>query len=116
MKKINYYFVLHIALLIFSLGSIASKLCSNEPFLSKKFIIYFVLLMSSLVIYAFIWQIVLKKIPLMVAYSNKGITIIWSMLIGYLFFKEKITISNILGALIIIFGIILIQLGGKENE
>ena len=39
---------------------------------------------------AVIWQQVLKKIPLTIAYGCKGIIIVYGMLWGALFFSEKI--------------------------
>ena len=114
MKNIKSYFLLHIGLFIFSLGLIASKLCSKEQFLSSRYILFFGLQLFTLFIYALIWQKVLKDIPLVIAYANKGITIIWGMLIGYLIFNEPITIANVVGALIIIVGIIIIGMGEKD--
>ena len=114
MKNIRTYLLLHLGLLIFSLGFIASKLCSNEPFLSFRYLLFFGLQLLTLFVYALIWQKVLKKIPLTVAYANKGITIIWGMLIGYFLFQEQVTMFNVLGALIIIAGIVIIG-SGEEN-
>ena len=70
----------------------------------------------SLVIYAILWQQMLKKFPLTIAYASKATTIIWGMLIGYFIFKEKVTMFNIIGAVIVIIGIIIMVLGGQENE
>ena len=115
MSKVKSYLFLHIGLFIFSLGFIASKLASGEPFLSFKYIVFMGLQMVTLFAYALIWQKVLKDIPLVVAYANKGITIIWGMLIGYLFFKEEITLFNLIGAIVIIIGTVIIVSGEEEN-
>ena len=116
MKPIKKHIILQLVILIYSLGSIASKLASNEPFLSFKFCLYYGLLLLSLVIYAILWQQMLKKFPLTIAYASKATTIIWGMLIGYFIFKEKVTMFNIIGAVIVIIGIIIMVLGGQENE
>ena len=114
MRNIKTFLLLHLGLFIFSLGFIASKLCSNEPFLSFRYLLFFGLQLLTLFVYALIWQKVLKTIPLTVAYANKGITIIWGMLIGYFLFQEQVTVFNILGALIIVAGIVVIG-SGEEN-
>ena len=54
------------------------------------------------------WQKILKKLPLTVAMANKSVTIIWGIIYGYLVFHEKVTVFNLAGALIIIFGIYLV--------
>jgi drug/metabolite transporter (DMT)-like permease len=51
----------------------------------------------------------LKKFSLFVAYSSKGIVILWGLIWAVLFFQEKIKINNIIGAVIIIIGIVLVS-------
>ena len=58
-------------------------------------------------IYAIVWQQIIKKLPLTVAYANKAITVVWGILWGILFFDESISFFKILGAMIIIAGIVL---------
>ena len=53
-----------------------------------------------------IWQQVLKRLDLSVAFANKGITIIWGILWGILLFGEKITFGMVIGAIIVIAGIV----------
>ena len=112
MKK---FLILHIALLIYSIGAIFSKLASDQSFLSFPYFFYMGLLFLSLVIYAIVWQQVLKRVPLNVAFANKGITIVWSMIFGYFLFHEKITVMNIVGSLIVIAGIVVMVLGGSNE-
>ena len=63
----------------------------------------------SLGVYAIIWQQIIQKTDLSVAYTNKAMTIFWSMLWSFLIFKEKITWNNILGVVIIFTGILLVN-------
>ena len=46
------------------------------------------------------------KIPLSVAFPFKSISIVYSLILGYLIFNEIITINKIFGIIIIIFGIV----------
>lgn len=116
MRSINKYFIIQLVIIIYSLGSILSKLASNEQFLSFNFCLYYGLLLLSLIIYAILWQQILKKTSLTVAYASKATTIIWSILIGYFIFNEKISFNNILGAVIVIIGIVIMVLGEQSNE
>ena len=56
-------------------------------------------------VYAVLWQQVLKRVPLNVAYANRAVIVIWSTLWGYLFWHESISFYQVFGLIIIIFGI-----------
>ena len=115
MKNIKNVLILQVAVLIYSLGSIASKYASREPLFSKAFIIYCLILFILLAIYSIIWQQILKKTTLSFAYINKATSIAWGLLLGYILFFEKITFFNILGAIIVIIGIIIVSAGDRNN-
>ncbi len=114
--KIKDFLFLQFTVLIYSLGSIFSKFASREAFLSFKYILFMGLMIFSLGIYAILYQQVLKKMPLTLAFANKGTTVLWSIVLGYLIFNEKVTLFNVLGASIVLLGIIIISKGGVKNE
>lgn len=58
-------------------------------------------------LYAVLWQQILKRIELSLAYMFKGTSIVFVMLLAYILFGEQITWNNIIGAIIIISGIVL---------
>ena len=97
--------VLQIALFIVSLGGIFSKIAGQQTFMSGKFLLFYGLLLGVLFIYAIVWQQVLKKLSLTVAYASKGIGIIYSILWGCIFFDEKIEWNMILGAILVLCGV-----------
>lgn len=99
---------LHIILLLYSTGSIFSKIASGQEFLSFKFIIYYGAVLFILFLYAICWQQVLKKISLTTAFVNKAITIVWGMIFGKIIFGEAITFLMIIGSVIIFIGIYLV--------
>lgn len=112
-QKIKSYVELHILLFIYSMGAICSKYAAQNEFLSLKFIFFYGLVLADLALYAFVWQQIIKKLSLVTAYANKAITVIWGLLFGVLVFREKITVWNIIGAVIIIIGIYMVV---KEDE
>lgn len=117
MKKIKPFIVLHIILLIFSTGGIFSKLASGQTFLSLNFCLLYGAMIFILGIYALLWQQILKYIPLTTAYVNKAVTIIWSTLWGTLLFHETITVQNVIGAIIVLAGVIIMVTGeDKKHE
>lgn len=105
MKQIIF---LQFILVIFSLSGVLSKIASSYPFMSCGFIVNYGLSLLIAFIYAIMWQMMLRKLELTTAFSCKAVTVIWGMVWGMIFFGEKIHLKNIIGALIIIFGIIMV--------
>ena len=62
-------------------------------------------------IYAIAWQMVMKKFDLSTAYANKSVYLIWSQLWAVLIFKESLSISNIIGMLVVF-----LSNGGVHDE
>lgn len=111
--KLKYYVALHIELLMFSLGGVCSKMASGHPFLSLPFIFWYGLVILNMGIYAIVWQQIIKHLPLTTAYANKAITIVWGILWGVIFFKELVTWNMIVGAVIVIAGVIVVVSGDE---
>ncbi len=111
----KYICVLQLFLMVYSFFGLFSKMASQEDFLSWKFIIYYAVVICNLGIYAIVWQQILKRISLVEAYANKAVIIIWGILWGKIFFQEQITYNKIVGALIIICGIILVVSDKEES-
>lgn len=83
-------------------------MAAQYHFLSFWFILFYGLVILNLGVYAIVWQQIIKKLPLNTAYSNKAVTIAWGILWGFLFFQETIKWNMILGAVIVIFGVIIV--------
>lgn len=107
-KKIKDYIFLHICILWYTMTSILSKVASRYPFLSFKYILCFVGIFLTLGSYAILWQQVIKRFKPSVGYSNKSVSLIWTMIFSAIIFNERITLYNVIGAVIIITGVILV--------
>lgn len=112
---LNFVF-LHILLCVFSLSGVCSKLASGESFLSLKFCLFYGGVILILGIYAIFWQQIIKRMQLSLAYANKAVTVIWGMIWGILFFQEQITPQKIIGAIIVIIGVILYSLENRYER
>lgn len=115
-NNIKYYCLLHIVLLVFSITSIASKVASGADFLSAKFIICYGVVILGLGIYAICWQQVIKRLPLVTAYANKAVTVIWGMVFGYLFFGESLSVRKIVGCVVVVVGVYFIVTADAIDE
>lgn len=116
MKKSLIYLILHLLMLAFSFVPVFSKLAGQHPFLSWGFILFYGLSLFILVVYAFGWQQVIKRMPLTAAYANKAITVVWGMVWGLLIFSEAITWQRVAGAAVIILGVVLYALPTNKER
>lgn len=99
--------------MIYTLSGVAAKFASGTGFLSLKFILFYGLEIFILGIYAILWQQIIKRIDLSVAYANRSLALLWSMLWAVLFFQEEISIKNIIGVIIVIIGTIIVNNDGN---
>ena len=65
-------------------------------------------------VYAVLWQQVIRKVELSVAYANRAVALLWSLLWAVFLFGEKITAAQLLGIALVIIGTAVIN-GGKEE-
>ena len=67
-------------------------------------------------LYAIGWQQIIKRLPLTTAFANKAVSIVWGMVWGILIFHEKITVGNIVGAALVISGVVLYAYADDKKE
>lgn len=111
-----YFILMHLGFLIYAFYAVLGKVASTKQIFSTAFIGIYCAVFLILMIYAIIWQQVLKKIPLIIATANKTITIIWGILFGRFFFGEKITPNMIIGGAIILTGILILSFEPQKKE
>lgn len=107
-QTIKRYIILHLCILFYTMSSIMSKFASRFEFLSLQYIVCFAIMFGILGIYAIIWQQAIKGFSPSVAYSNKSVTTIWVLLFSNILFQEGIEIQNVIGAALIISGVIVV--------
>ena len=116
--KKSLFLLLHISLLFSSLSGVCSKLASGytDNIFSIPFLFWFGLVFVIMFGYAIIWQQVLKRMPLTIAYANKPVTLIWGIIWGRLIFGEKITWNMLVGACVIFLGIYFVTTQEEPSE
>lgn len=107
MSKALRYSSLVMVNLLYACVSIFTRSAVGYDFLSWQYILWFIGAVVVMGVYAICWQQILQKIELSTAYMFKGMSIVFVMLLAYIFFDEAITWNNLLGAAIIILGIAL---------
>lgn len=98
------YILLYFAVAVYSCCSLCNKFASGYPVFSWNFILLYGCSILVLGIYAVLWQFVLKRFELSVAYSAKPLATLLSMVWGVALFHEPISWNMIVGAVIILIG------------
>ena len=93
--------------LLYACVSIFTKYASQSEFMSWSYVCAVVGAIGVMGLYAILWQQILKRIEISLAYMFKGTSIVFVMLLAHIIFGEQITWNNIIGAIIIILGIVL---------
>lgn len=111
---------LQISIFIFALSNVFFKFASSAMAKKGIFSLDFILQMAGgvgcLFLFALIWQQVLKYFELNVANAIKVSYLLWGSLFAIIIFKEKYRLSNFIGMILIMIGIILIILKSKKKE
>ena len=105
--------ILQIVIAIYTLSTVCAKFASGQEFMSFQFILYYGIEMMILGVYAIIWQQLLKKFDVSIAYANKAMGLLWSIVWAILIFNDTITIKNVIGVIIVIAGTIIVN---SEDE
>jgi len=112
LKNILY---LQVVVIIYTFSSIVAKFASGQAFMSWKFILFYGMEVAFLGVYAILWQQAIKKVELSIAYANKAMGVLWSMIWAVLIFHNQITLQNILGVALVIVGTIVLN-NSEESE
>ena len=115
MKKISPKLILarQLVVMLYTLSSVAAKMASGQLFLSLPFLIYYGVEILILGFYAIAWQQIIKRCDLSVAYANRSMAILWSLVWTVIFFHESLTVKNIIGVLIVFAGTMIVNSDGE---
>lgn len=101
--------LLHINILLYSAVGVLCKIAANaaneQGLLSWEVIGIFTAMLAVLAVYAFFYQKLIKVMDLTIAYANRSFLTVWTLVWAMLFFKEQITVGNLVGSALIVGGI-----------
>ena len=117
-KNMVLMLVLHFVIFIYSVASVLCKVTAiflNEyGLMNWRTILSCFMVFAFMGLYAILWQKVIKKMELSVAYMNKGITVVWSLVWSAFLFHENVGVNHIIGTILIVLGIVI--LAGEKDE
>lgn len=112
MKAIKIFIILQLMNVLYSstgvLFKTAALMYNSSGIRDLRFLFFVGVALVIMGFYAFLWQWVLEHIGLSVAYMQKGSLVFWGLLWAFLIFGEKITLLNVIGAIVIFVGTMLV--------
>lgn len=121
-KKLTFLNVLAIqaAVIVYTGSGICSKMASSHPGSVTLFgitvgglnitgYLWLFLEVCCLGAYAVLWQQIIKRFDLSVAYCNRAFAVCWSFLWGVLLFGERVKPLNLVGIAVVLAGILLVN-------
>ena len=87
------------------------KFASRYPLFSARFLLLCGGSLICVLLFALIWQQVLREYELMTAYAWRAVLFLWTFLWAVLFFGESVTLNNAIGAAVILCGVFLVSRG-----
>lgn len=102
--------------MIYSINTVIAKFVSDQEFMSAKFIALYFCEFAVLGVYAILWQQMIKKFELSIAYANKAMTLLWSLLWSIIIFHDGITPAKIVGVLLVIAGTVVINSQSEDDK
>ena len=108
-KNVKNIILLQGVVIIYTISGIMSKNASASGDRPVRLILFLGLDLMFLGIYAILWQQMIKRFELSVAYANRSMAILWSMIWAFVFFHDDITVKNIIGVLLVAVGTFIIN-------
>lgn len=115
-QKIKNILMMQGVVIIYTFSGIMSKNASSNGDNPVRFLFFFGMELVILAVYAVLWQQMIKHFEISVAYANRSMAVLWSMLWAVIFFHDKITFANIIGILLVILGTVIIDTGTDGLE
>lgn len=107
-------FFICVIVAIYSLSGVFTKQASEYDFLSLPYLGCLLGVVSVFAIYALLWQIALKRVPLSRAYLFRSLGVVYGLALAAFVFNESISWNNLLGGIIVLFGLIILLSEGKK--
>lgn len=113
---LSHILLLQLGVVIYTCAGILGKLASSYELFSVPFLALYAGELLVLAIYAVLWQQMIARVELSVAYANRGMSLLWSSLWAVLLFREHLSPQNLLGIAVVTVGIVLINSENSPKE
>ena len=101
--------MLQAVVVIYTLSSVVAKLATGKELFSFSFFLFYGLEIAILGVYAILWQQMIKRFDLSIAYANRAMALLWSALWAVLLFHEGLGPKQVAGIVLVILGTMIVN-------
>ena len=109
--SVSHAVFLRMAVAVYSFSGLLSKLAAGYAFLSIPYFLCLAGVLAVLGLYAVLWQVALKRVPLSLAYPFRSLGVVYGLAIAGIVFHEDVSVQNVLGGCIVLAGLLLMNSG-----
>ncbi len=107
--------ILQGVVVIYTLSSVVAKFATGQELFSFSFFVFYGLEILILGIYAILWQQMIKRFDLSVAYANRAMALLWSAIWAIVLFHDTLALRQILGIAFVVLGTVIVNSDQKQE-
>ena len=107
--------MLQAVVVIYTLSSVVAKFATGQELFSFSFFVFYGLEILILGIYAILWQQMIKRFDLSVAYANRAMALLWSAIWAIVLFHDTLALKQILGIAFVVLGTVIVNSDQKQE-
>ena len=113
--------ILQAVVVVYTLSSVVAKFATGKELFSFSFFLFYGIEIAILGVYAILWQQMIKRFDLSVAYANRAMALLWSAVWAIVLFHEKLGLKQLAGIGLVVLGTVIVNSdkptgGRKEGE
>ena len=108
--------LLQAVVVIYTLSSVVAKFATGKELFSFSFFLFYGIEVAILGVYAILWQQMIKRFDLSVAYANRAMALLWSAVWAVVLFHENLTGKQLLGIAFVIIGTVIVNTDQSPKE
>ena len=108
--------ILQAVVVVYTLSSVVAKFATGKELFSFSFFLFYGLEIVILGVYAILWQQVIKRFDLSVAYANRAMAIVWSAVWAIVLFHDVLAIKQMIGIGFVVLGTVIVNSDQKKEQ
>lgn len=107
--------ILQAVVVIYTLSSVVAKFATGQELFSFSFFLFYGLEIVILGVYAILWQQMIKRFDLSVAYANRAMALLWSAVWAIVLFRDTLALKQVLGIAFVVLGTVIVNSDQKPE-
>lgn len=107
--------ILQAVVIIYTLSSVVAKYATGQELFSFSFFLFYGLEIVILGVYAILWQQMIKRFDLSVAYANRAMALLWSAVWAIVLFRDTLALKQVIGIAFVVLGTVIVNSDQKQK-